>query len=83
MFKVIVHGLNVKEGVFKGIVKERYADVMEKESQLMPKRPALRLNKNMPTSKLKTEPTVEALKQYSRIIDNGSIKSVNHTIHTI
>ena len=83
MFKVIVHGLNVKEGVFKGIVKERYADVMEKESQLMPKRPALRLNKNMPTNKLKTEPTVEALKQYSRIIDNGSIKSVNHTIHTI
>jgi len=83
VFKVIVHGLNVKEGVFKGIVKERYADVMEKESQLMPKRPALRLNKNMPTNKLKTEPTVEALKQYSRIIDNGSIKSVNHTIHTI
>jgi len=83
VFKVIVHGLNVKEGVFKGIVKERYADVMEKESHLMPKRPALRLNKNMPTNKLKTEPTVEALKQYSRIIDNGSIKSVNHTIHTI
>lgn len=81
VFKVIVHGLHIREAVFQGIVKEKYETAMEKEAHLMPKRPPLRLNKNM--GKLKTEPTVESLKKNSRILDISSIQEGHRTIHAI
>lgn len=54
VFKVIVHGIGIKEAVFKNCVQSKYLTVMEKDAHNIQKRAiSIRLNKNF-GKKIKT-----------------------------
>lgn len=79
VFKVIIHGLGVKEVLFRPLVQNKYSSVVEKQSQRTLKRPfTIKLNKNF--GKLKTEPAIEHIKHKSKYLERSEGSMDLHTI---
>jgi hypothetical protein len=76
-----VHGLGIKEAVFRGVVRDKYTIAMEKDEKKMQKRThSIKLNKNFGV-KVRTESGVEEIKNRSRFVE--PVREVNRTLHTI
>jgi hypothetical protein len=67
IFKVVVHGIGIKENAFKGLIAAKYTSVLEKDIKSSNRRGvSIKLNKNF-GKKLKTEAGMESSKVKSQL----------------